>query len=42
LPAERSSNAPKTLAESGRGRHIHSTEPSGATSVLISQSDRNA
>ena len=27
----RSSSAPKTLAESKRGRHSHSTEPSGAT-----------
>ena len=42
FPAERSSSAPKTLGESGRGRHSHSTEPSGAISVLISQSERNA
>ncbi len=42
FPAARSSSAPNTLGESGRGRHSHSTEPSGATSVLISQSDRNA
>ena len=30
------------LGESGRGRHIHSTQPSGAISVLTSQSDRKA
>ena len=42
FPAERSSNALKTLGESGRGRHIHSTHPSGAIKALTSQSDRNA
>ena len=41
-PAERSSSAPNTLGESGRGRHSHSTDPSGATSALTSQSDRKA
>jgi len=41
-PAERSSNVAKTLGESGRGRHIHSTAPSGAMSAVVLQSDRNA
>jgi hypothetical protein len=41
LPAFRSSSAPKTLGESGRGRLSHSIEPSGATRQLFSQSDRN-
>jgi hypothetical protein len=41
-PAERSRSAQKTLGESGRGRQSHSTEPSGAMSVLTSQSERNA
>ena len=40
-PASRSSSAPKTLGLSNRGRHIHSTEPPGATSAVTSQSDRN-
>ena len=33
-------NAPNTLAPSGRGRHIHSTLPLGATSAVVSQSER--
>ena len=41
-PAERSSRAPKTLGESGRGRQSHSTEPSGAMRQLSSQSERKA
>ncbi len=41
-PADRSSSEPKRLGESGRGRQNHSTDPSGATSALTSQSDRNA
>ena len=40
-PADRSRSAPKTLGESGRGRHSHSTDPSGATRQLCSQFDRN-
>src|SRR5207247_837001 len=32
----------KTLGLSGRGRHIHSTRPLGATRQFASQSDRNA
>jgi hypothetical protein len=36
VPAVRSRMAPKTLGESGRGRHSHSTEPSGATRQLFS------
>src|SRR3954467_1520919 len=42
VPASRSSIAPKTLGPSMRGRHIHSTAPLGATSAVVSQSDRNA
>ena len=38
----RSSNAPNTLGESGRGKQSHSIAPSGATSALTSQSERNA
>ena len=38
-PAARSSSAPNTLGESGRGRHSHSTEPSGATRQHCSQFD---
>src|SRR4051812_30757954 len=41
-PAERSSSDPKMLGASGRGKHIHSTDPSGATNAWFSQSDRNA
>ena len=41
-PAERSSRAPKTLGESGRGRQSHSTDPSGAMRQLSSQSERKA
>jgi len=40
-PAERSSSAANTLGESGRGRHSHSTDPSGATRQLCSQLDSN-
>ena len=36
------SSAPKTLGESGRGRHSHSTAPSGATRQFCSQLDRKA
>ena len=32
--------AAKTLAESIRGRHIHSTLPLGATSAVVTQSER--
>jgi len=41
-PASRSRIEPKTLGESMRGRHSHSTFPLGATSAVVSQSDRNA
>ena len=41
LPAVRSSSAPKMLGASGRGRHIHSIEPSGAIRQLFSQSEMN-
>jgi hypothetical protein len=41
LPDDRSRRAAKTLGESGRGRQSHSTEPSGATRQLFSQSERN-
>ncbi len=34
--------APKTLGESSRGRHSHSTLPLAATSAVTSQSERNA
>src|SRR5216683_379167 len=40
-PAARSRSAPNTLGESGRGRHSHSTDPSGAIRQLCSQLDRN-
>src|SRR4051794_13697575 len=39
-PASRSRIAPKTLGESTRGRHNHSTHPLGATRANDSQSDR--
>ena len=42
VPALRSSSAPNTLGESGRGRLSHSIDPSGATRQLFSQSDKNA
>ena len=42
VPADRSSSAANTLGESGRGRHSHSTAPSGATRQLCSQLDNNA
>ena len=35
--AARSRSAPKTLGESGRGRHSHSTDPSGATGRLFAR-----
>ena len=41
-PADRSSSVANTEAESARGRHIHSTAPSGAMSAVVVQSDRNA
>jgi hypothetical protein len=41
VPAARSSSAANTLGESGRGRHSHSTDPSGATRQLCSQLDSN-
>ena len=34
--------APNTLGLSGRGRHIHSTLPLGATRATDSRSERNA
>jgi hypothetical protein len=34
--------APKTLGESGRGTHSHSTEPADEIRQVFSQSDRNA
>src|SRR5262249_22480929 len=40
-PADRSSSAPNTLGASGRGRHSHSTDPSGATRQLCSQLDKS-
>ena len=42
IPASRSSRLPNTLAESKRGTQSQSTEPSGATSAPVWQSDRNA
>src|SRR5918999_830019 len=39
-PASRSRIEPKTLGESMRGRHSHSTLPLGATSAVVSQSER--
>src|SRR5215831_19915809 len=42
LPAPRSRIAANTLGLSGRGRHIHSTRPLGATRQFASQSERNA
>ena len=41
-PARRSRMAPNTLGESGRGTHIHSTEPADEIRQVFSQSDRNA
>ena len=41
-PAPRSRIDPNTLGESGRGTHIHSTEPAAETRQVFSQSDRNA
>ena len=41
-PAWRSSSVPNTLGESNRGTHNQSTEPSGATSALVWQFERNA
>src|SRR5271154_7397081 len=40
LPPPRSSIAPKIDGESKCGRHIHSIEPSEATSAPVWQSDR--
>ena len=40
MPASRSRMAPNTLGESIRGRHSHSTLPLGATSAVVSQSER--
>jgi hypothetical protein len=34
--------AAKTLGESGRGTHIHSTAPLGAIKQELSQSDKKA
>jgi hypothetical protein len=39
-PASRSRIAPKTLGESIRGTHSHSTLPLGAIRAVDSQSDR--
>ncbi len=39
-PASRSSSAPNTLGESIRGRQSHSIAPLGATSAVVSQSER--
>jgi hypothetical protein len=39
-PASRSSIAPNTLGESMRGTHIHSMLPLGATSAIVSVSER--
>jgi hypothetical protein len=41
-PADRSSRVAKTLAESGRGKHNHSTAPSGAMRAVVVQSDKKA
>ena len=41
-PAPRSSRLPKVLGESKAGTHSQSTEPSGATSAPVWQSERNA
>jgi len=41
-PAARSSSVPKTLGASKLGTHSQSIAPSGATSALVWQSDRNA
>lgn len=40
-PASRSRMEPKTLGESMRGRHIHSTLPLGAISAVTWQSEMN-
>ena len=42
VPASRSSRLPNTLGASKRGTHNQSTEPSGATSAPVWQSDRKA
>jgi hypothetical protein len=42
LPASRSSRLANTLGASKQGTHSQSTEPSGATSAPVWQSDRNA
>src|SRR3954452_18099221 len=41
-PAWRSSSVPKTLGASNDGTHSQSIAPSGATSALVWQFDRNA
>ena len=41
-PAPRSNIAPKKLGESGRGAHIHSTDPADEIRQVFSQSERNA
>jgi hypothetical protein len=41
-PALRSRITAKTLSESMRGAHSHSTLPAGEIKALVSQSDRNA
>ena len=42
LPASRSSRLPNELGESNAGAHSQSTEPSGAISAPVWQSERNA
>ena len=42
VPAPLSSSVPNTLGESKRGTHSQPTPPSGATSALVWQFDRNA
>src|SRR6185503_2619352 len=42
VPAPLSSRVPNTLGESKLGTHSHPTPPSGATSALVWQFERNA
>ena len=42
VPAPLSSSVPNTLGESKRGTHSQPTPPSGATSALVWQFERNA
>ncbi len=42
VPASRSMRLPKMLGASNAGTHSQSTEPSGATSAPVWQSERNA